>query len=228
MAFLTKVLVASAGLLPAVHAASSTSSAANAQYTLPFDSMEGVTMIPNVEDPNAVDAQAVCPGYKASHVKRSSQGLTAILSLAGEPCNVYGTDIETLSLTVDYQAKDRLNIQIIPAHLDASNASWYLIDEAVVPRSQSSGGSFSDSDLAFSWSNRPSFNFEVTRKATGDVLFSTKNTVLVYENQFIEFETSLPEDYNLYGLGDRVQQFRIKENHTLTTWAADAGNVLDE
>ncbi|RMJ21129.1 alpha-glucosidase [Aspergillus sp. HF37] len=228
MAFLAKVLVATAGLLPAVHAASSTSSAANAQYTLPFDSMEGVTMIPNVEVPNRVDAQAVCPGYKASNVQHSSRGLTATLSLAGEPCNVYGTDIATLSLTVDYQAKDRLNIQIIPAHLDASNASFYLIDEDVVPRSQASNGSVSASDLTFSWSNGPSFNFEVTRKATGDVLFSTKNTVVVYENQFIELETSLPEDYNLYGLGEHVQQFRIKENLTLTTWAADAGNVIDE
>lgn len=219
--------MASAGLLPAVHAASSTSSAANAQYTLPFDSMVGAIEVPNVDDPNAVDAQAVCPGYKASHVKHSSRGLTATLSLAGEPCNAYGTDIETLSLTVEYQAKDRLNIQIIPAHLDAANASWYLIDEDVVPRPQVSDGSVTSSDLDFKWYNDPSFNFEVIRKATGDVLFSTKNSVLVYENQFIEFETSLPEDYNLYGLGDRVQQFRIKENHTLTSWNADAGNVID-
>lgn len=49
----------------------------------------------------------------------------------------------------------------------------------------------------------------------------------MYENQFIEFVTSLPEDYNLYGLGERLQQLRILHNATLTTYASDAGNPID-
>lgn len=44
--------------------------------------------------------------------------------------------------------------------------------------------------------NNPSFWFSVTRNSTGDVLFSTKDTKLVFENQFVEFVSSLPEDYN--------------------------------
>ena len=45
-----------------------------------------------------------CPGYSASNVKYTHNGLTADLSLAGDACNVYGTDIEDLTLTVEYQA----------------------------------------------------------------------------------------------------------------------------
>jgi alpha-glucosidase len=67
----------------------------------------------------------------------------------------------------------------------------------------------------------------VTRKATGDVLFDTKGSVLVYEDQFIEFVTCLPKDYNLYGIGEHIQQLRLLENLTLTLYASDIGDPID-
>lgn len=50
-------------------------------------------------------------------------------------------------------------------------------------------------DLQFSWSNDPTFSFSVVRKSTGDVVFDTTGTKLVFENQFVEFATSMPEKY---------------------------------
>ena len=47
---------------------------------------------------------ASCPGYRASGVETTGNGLTATLTLAGTACNVYGTDLEELTLTVDYQS----------------------------------------------------------------------------------------------------------------------------
>ena len=44
-----------------------------------------------------------CPGYKASNVKEGDNSLTADLSLAGKPCNTYGTDLKNLKLLVEYQ-----------------------------------------------------------------------------------------------------------------------------
>ena len=44
-----------------------------------------------------------CPGYAATNVQTTNTGLTADLSLAGEACNVYGTDLDDLTLTVEYQ-----------------------------------------------------------------------------------------------------------------------------
>lgn len=74
--------------------------------------------------------------------------------------------------------------------------------------------------------NDPSFWFSVTRQSTGDVLFSSKNTHLVYEDQFIEFASSLPEDYNLYGLGERIHGLRLGNNLTATIFAADVGDPI--
>ena len=53
--------------------------------------------------PRAADTLASCPGYKASNVKTSSTGLTATLTLAGPACNIYGTDLTSLTLTVTYE-----------------------------------------------------------------------------------------------------------------------------
>lgn len=187
----------------------------------------GAPLIANIDDPIAVNAQSVCPGYKASNVHNTLRGFTASLQLAGEPCNVYGTDVDALTLSVEYLAVDRLNIQIFPSHVDASNASWYLLPEDVVPRPESSDSSNDESDLVLSWSNDPSFNFKVIRKATGDAIFNSEGSALVYEDQFIEFATSLPRDYNLYGLGEHIQQLRLLNNMTLTIYAADVGDPID-
>ena len=50
---------------------------------------------------------SACPGYAASNVVNTTSGLTADLTLAGTACNVYGTDITDLTLTVEYQTGGR-------------------------------------------------------------------------------------------------------------------------
>jgi alpha-glucosidase len=177
-------------------------------FTIPASADVGADVLPNIQDPKAVNAQDVCPGYKASQLQQTDAGISAVLTLAGAPCNVYGTDIEILTLKVEYQSKDRLAVNIRPAHLDASNSSQWVIPESLIPRPQPEG-SHADLDLKFDWANEPSFWFSVTRQSTGDVVFTTKSSHLVYENQFVEFVNSLPEDYNLYGLGERIHGLRL-------------------
>jgi alpha-glucosidase len=180
-------------------------------FTIPASADVAADIIPNIQDPEAVNAQDVCPGYKASQLQESDGGISAVLSLAGPACNVYGNDIETLSLRVEYQSKDRLAVNIRPAHLDASNSSQWVIPESLIPRPQSEG-SYADLDLKFDWSNEPSFWFSVTRQSSGDVIFTTEGSHLVFENQFVEFVNELPEDYNLYGLGERIHGLRLNNS----------------
>ena len=44
-----------------------------------------------------------CPGYTASNVKTDTNSVTADLTLAGTACNIYGDDITSLKLLVEYQ-----------------------------------------------------------------------------------------------------------------------------
>lgn len=95
---------------------------------------DDAAVIPNIHDPTAVDPQSVCPGYKALSVAETPLGLTADLILDGDPCNVYGTDIEALSLIVEYQATDRLHIEILPKYIGQANQSWFVLPEALLPK----------------------------------------------------------------------------------------------
>ncbi|CAG8955439.1 hypothetical protein HYFRA_00010305 [Hymenoscyphus fraxineus] len=199
-------------------------------FTVPADSDVSVPLLPNIRDPEAKNAQDVCPGYKAENVVRNEFGWTATLSLAGKACNVYGPDVDTLNLTVEYQSADRLHVQITPSHVDASNASWYILPDELIPQpkidTDASTTSLSN-DLEFVWDNEPSFHFSVLRKSTGDTLFSTTGSKIVFENQFIEFSSTLPENYNLYGLGEVIHGFRMGNNFTRTIYAADVGDPID-
>ncbi|KAH7018521.1 family 31 glycosyl hydrolase [Microdochium trichocladiopsis] len=186
--------------------------------------------VPTAKDPKAVDPQDVCPGYTATRVTETSRGFTAQLRLAGEPCNVYGHDIEDLTLVVEAQDVDRLHIEILPTYIGAENYTWFVLPEELVPKPRSvSGKAFNakHADLVFSFGNDPTFAFEVARRSSGEVLFSTAGTKIVYEDQFIEFRSSLPKDYNLYGLGETMHSLRLGNNLTRTLFAADVGDVID-
>lgn len=199
-------------------------------FTVPAEAAVGATVLPNINDPKAVDAQTVCPGYLGSNVVRTQYGLTATLKLAGKACNVYGTDVDTLNLTVEYQSNDRLSVKIIPAVITSANMSQYILPNHLVREptvdEQATIESLTN-ELGFVWSNDPTFSFTVFRKTTGDVLFSTEGTKLVFENQFIEFASPLPENYNLYGLGEVIHGLRLGNNLTRTLWNADVGDPVD-
>jgi alpha-glucosidase len=196
-------------------------------FTVPTSATLGQTLLPNIQDPEAVDAQTVCPGYRGSNVKYSDTGLTADLTLAGKACGVYGTDIESLTLTVEYQTDSRLHVEIVPSSVDSSNESYYILSPDYVAKPSQESGTASSSDLTFSWSNDPSFFFEITRNKTGDVIFSTKGSHLVFENQFLEFVTTEPSNYHWYGLGEVIHSLDLGNNLTRTLYGADVGDPID-
>ncbi len=64
-----------------------------------------------------------CPGYKASNVQTTANGLTADLSLAGQACNAYGDDLRNLKLTVSYETGTRaplISLSVLRASLTHS------------------------------------------------------------------------------------------------------------
>ncbi|EFQ30814.1 glycosyl hydrolase family 31 [Colletotrichum graminicola M1.001] len=201
-----------------------------AQFTVPASADEGAPLIPNVKDPEAVDPQSVCPGYTASNVQTTSHGFTAELDLAGPPCNLYGNDIEALSLVVEYLATDRLHVQVLPRYVGTENSTWFILPEELIQKPAADGKASSDgsdSDLQFKWANEPTFGFNVSRESTGDVLFTTAGTKLVFQDQFFEFASPLPKNYNLYGLGEVIHGFKLNNNLTRTIYASDAGDPID-
>lgn len=58
------------------------------------------------------------------------------------------------------------------------------------------------------------------------MLFDTSDTSLVFERQFLRLRTWLPDDPNLYGLGEHSDTFRLQtKNYSRTFWNRDSGAI---
>ncbi|ORY57259.1 family 31 glycosyl hydrolase [Pseudomassariella vexata] len=163
------------------------------------------------------DPLATCPGYKALNVQTSSSGLTADLTLAGDSCDAYGTDLIDLTLEVSYDTANRIHVKI----QDAAN-SVYQVPVSVFPRPEVGGSTAAESTLAFNYTEEP-FTFTVSRAESGEVLFDSSAASLVFESQYLRLRTKLPEDPYLYGLGEHSDPFRLNTtDYIRTIWSQDS------
>ncbi|KAF2628391.1 glycoside hydrolase family 31 protein [Macroventuria anomochaeta] len=160
-----------------------------------------------------------CPGYKASHVVRSDNSITADLTLAGSACNLHSPDLTDLKFLAEWQTDSRLHVMIYD-----KDEQVYQIPDFVVPRP--SGSLNSDASLLDVSVEEEPFSLTVTRKSNSEVLFSTKGSNLVFETQYLRLRTSLPNNPYLYGLGEHTDSLRLPtSNYVRTLWARDAGAV---
>ncbi|KAI0948834.1 hypothetical protein AcV7_009470 [Taiwanofungus camphoratus] len=167
---------------------------------------------------NVLDA---CPGYRALNVNMQGPNLTATLVLAGEPCNVFGPDIEWLNLAVTYETNTRIHLKITDA-----SAARYEVPESVLPRPLANASTSPETAaIRFNYTASP-FSFSIYRASTSEVLFSTESHPLIYEPQYLRLMTNLPADANIYGLGEHTENFRLPtENLIRTLWSRDAYGV---
>ncbi|KAG8756283.1 hypothetical protein FRC12_010619 [Ceratobasidium sp. 428] len=159
-----------------------------------------------------------CKGYTAKNVKTNSNGLTADLTLAAT-CGIYGSDIQQLKLQVTYEDKSRIHVKI-----GDSAGKRYEVPDEVFPR-PTSKVSASSADIEFKYVASP-FSFSISRKKTGEVLFDTKGSTLVFEEQYLRLKAVVPNNANIYGLGEHTNTFRLDpSNTTRTIWNRDAYGV---
>jgi alpha-glucosidase len=113
---------------------------------------------------------------------------------------------------------DRIHVKI----QDTANRV-YQVPKSVFPRpSASSKTSAKNADLKFNYVASP-FSFSITRAKTGEVLFDTSAASIVFETQYVRLRTNLPENPNLYGLGEHSDPFRLNTtNYIRTLWSQDA------
>lgn len=119
------------------------------------------------------------------------------------------------------QVDTRLHVQIFDPARQA-----YQVPSFVVPRPDATASSSSNAAaIQFSYVANP-FSFEIQRAGTGESLFNTTGQQLVFESQYLRLRTSLPENPNLYGLGEHADPFRLNTtNYTRTLWSRDAYRI---
>lgn len=171
------------------------------------------------------DYEASCGEYtiKTESIRKTPHSLEAELYLTGDGCHFYSPDVPRLRLLVEHETDSRLHVLI--QDIDQKR---FLVPEDILPRpSVDPDADPANSDLAFDFSKENSpFAFRVLRTSTGEVLFDTTDTGIVFERQFLRLKTWLPRNPNLYGLGEHTDSFRLPtQDYKRTFWARDAGGV---
>ncbi|KAK0713384.1 glycosyl hydrolases family 31-domain-containing protein [Lasiosphaeria miniovina] len=155
----------------------------------------------------ALAPRAPCQGYQAANVLLSDSYLVADLALIGN-CSQYSPDITNLRLLVEYQTDSDYNV--------------YQVQDQVLPRPNSQNATTTNAKIQFAFTKNP-FSFNVTRTSTGEVLFDTSAAPLIFESQFVSLRTRLPQNPNLYGLGEHSDSFRLQTNNYIRTlWDAES------
>jgi alpha-glucosidase len=193
-------------------------------------------------------------GYKVANPPALSEnGMSLDLQLI-DPVGpaFYGKDIPQLKVDVSFQTQDRIRVKIY----DPNNARWEvptsLVSDGEIPANAlASGkqkekhgcphhkgkkkgkrhhGSGLDLNYRFSYTSNP-FGFAVTRVSDGEVLFNSSviERSLVFEDQYLEISSILPNDPNIYGLGERVDSLRLNNSGKIyTMWSSDAGTPVGQ
>ncbi len=137
-------------------------------------------------------------------------GLRAILALK-QDCRIYGNDIRSLRLDVDFETDTRVHVKITDA-----TRQRYEVPESLFRRPTSRQSTRGHS-LAYRLDiNNDPFAFKVTRKSDNEVIFDTtfpgagsaKNP-LIFEDQYIEISTSVPRDANIFGYKETISEVLI-------------------
>jgi alpha-glucosidase len=120
----------------------------------------------------------------------------------------------------------RLSETRIHVKITDANKKRYEIPESVLPRPKADGSiSPKSADIRFNYTASP-FSFSIVRNSNDEVLFSTGKHPIIFEPQYLRLKTDLPDQANIYGLGEHTDPFRLPTfNTTRTLWSRDAFGV---
>ena len=102
----------------------------------------------------------------------------------------------------------------------------YEIPESVLPRPKADNSvQPAKAAIRFNYTSSP-FSFSIVRASNNEVLFTTGKHPIIFEPQYLRLKTDLPDEANIYGLGEHTDSFRLPTfNTTRTFWSRDAYGV---
>lgn len=176
-------------------------------------------------EPKSIRSLADTPeyGYKVTAINKFDHGYIINAAYTGRH-EYYSKKtspiVKNLRVTIYYINADECRVKI----QDNDNAQPEVPDYFPFPYDRN----FTDvTDVSYTIDVvKEPFYFRVTRKATGEVLFTTENNNLILSKYYLEIKTTVPTD-DLFGLGERAFQFKLRQG-TFSIFAADSPFCMED
>ena len=163
--------------------------------------------------------------YKVVSIRSSPEKLQILAQYKG-PDLYYHTPsnpiLFRLNIEVLFLATNQLRVLI----KDALNSRFEIPEEDPFP--QETQQLYAGKDKKYRVFIRKSpFAFEVKRASTNETLFDTSHFSFICSDRFFEFSSVLPSE-NIFGLGERVNKFKLSFPGVYTIWNRDLAGTLED
>lgn len=189
----------------------------------------------SVNVPNGIQQHALhltpsqkCLGYQLKTISDTTSGLKGKLTLIGDGCHAFDEDIADLTVEVVYETENRLHVHIY----DTAKAQFQIPIEVFPLPTDFNSSAKDHTGLAFEHSTDGPFEFWIRRTdGSGEIIFDTRKFPIIFEKQYLQISSHLPENANIYGLGEYISSSGFRRdpyNTTQTFWTRDAPNPVNE
>jgi alpha-glucosidase len=167
------------------------------------------------------DVSSGAAGYHVQGgAQRTKTGLHLPLKLNNGKKNIFGKTIDSLSVDVSFDSAERLHVKIA----DTAGKQYLVPNSPLGFERPKISHAASHLNYDFHYTEKP-FSFKVVRKSDKEVLFDTTGQPLVFEDQYLELTTKVPDNANIYGFGELTGAYRRNNNANVTTmWARDVAD----
>ncbi|XP_073198517.1 sucrase-isomaltase, intestinal-like [Lepidochelys kempii] len=122
--------------------------------------------------------------------------------------SLFGNDISSVAMDVEFQTKDRLRFKIYDP-----NSQRFEVPLKI----ESPSTAAADTSYDIEFINQPSFQFKIIRKSTGTVLWDTSLGDLIFSRQYLQITTIVPST-SVYGFGEHEHP-SFKHNMNFVNYA---------
>ena len=166
--------------------------------------------------------------YKIIYIRtHSDYQIDALLQYTGDE-DFYGTDdnpiIKDLKLTLSFQTPSQLRFTL----RSFTSSRYEIPEEYPYPHDEKNYTHPLPSSFLYKIElDEKNFSLKVLRKKTNELIFDTSDLFFIFSDRYLEISSKLQTEY-IFGLGERVHNFKLDFPGRYTIWNRDLPKVIDE
>lgn len=165
--------------------------------------------------------------YNVTYITYSDYQIDAVLQYTGNETFYVNDDnpiIKTLKLTLSFQTPSQLRFTL----RSFTSSRYEIPEEYPYPHDEKNYTHPLPTSFLYKIDlDEENFNLKIRRKTTNELIFDTSDLFFIFSDRYLEISSKLETEY-IFGLGERVHNFKLNFPGRYTIWNRDLPKVVDE